>query len=220
MISGQPCFFAAFLVCSLFCSVLATYGTDVSQLTSVDAFTCLKKNGYSFTIVRAYQNGGHTDPNAVQSIKNAWAGGQSHVDAYIFPCVAACANTISAGQQIQATHNFLSGTKYGMLWLDIEGSQYWYSDTAKNVNFIQELVNESKALNITLGIYSSNSQWTPITGSSKAFSTLPIWYAHYENTPNPSYSDWAPFGGWMKPAIKQFKGTTSICGASVDENFY
>ena len=138
----------------------------------------------------------------------------------LYSGVAACANTITASQQIQATHNLLSGTKYGMLWLDIEGSQYWYSDTSKNVNFIQELVNESKALNITVGIYSGNSQWTPITGSSKAFSNLPIWYAHYENTPNPSYSDWVPFGGWASPAIKQFKGTTSICGASVDENFY
>ena len=34
----------------------ATYGVDVSQLVGVDAFKCLKGNGYSFAIVRAYQS--------------------------------------------------------------------------------------------------------------------------------------------------------------------
>jgi len=46
----------------------------------------------------------------------------------------------------------------------------------------------------------------------------PLWYAHYDNSP--SFSDFKAFGGWSKPAIKQFQGTTSICGASVDKNFY
>ena len=78
--------FLVLLVSSVFSAVIATYGTDVSQLTSVDAFSCLKQNGYSFTIVRAYQAGGHTDPNAVQTMQNAWKGGQNYVDAYIFPC--------------------------------------------------------------------------------------------------------------------------------------
>jgi len=30
-----------------------------------------------------------------------------------------------------------------------------------------------------------------------------LWYAHYDN--NPSFSDFSPFGGWSKPAIKQVR---------------
>lgn len=43
-------------------------------------------------------------------------------------------------------------------------------------------------------------------------------YAHYDN--NPSFSDFEPFGGWSRPAIKQFAGDKSVCGAGIDENYY
>jgi len=68
------------------------------------------------------------------------------------------------------------------------------------------------------GIYSSNSQWTPIMGGSTAFSKYPLWYAHYDYKDN--FSDFSPFGGWSKPNIKQYQGTTSLCSASVDLNYY
>ncbi len=45
-----------------------------------------------------------------------------------------------------------------------------------------------------------------------------LWYAHYDN--NPSFSDFRSFGGWNKPAIKQYAGDKSVCGAGVDLNYY
>jgi hypothetical protein len=74
----------------------------------------------------------------------------------LFPCPT-CGN---AAGQVQQVVNYLSshGTRYGMLWLDIEGPQYWYKDQATNRNFFAELVNEAKALGVHLGIYSSESQ--------------------------------------------------------------
>lgn len=89
-------FVLAFIVCvALFSSAFATYGVDVSQATSSSSFSCMKSNGYSFAIVRVYQSSGHTDPNGPTTIANAWAGGMSHVDGYIFPCYS-CGNP--AGQ--------------------------------------------------------------------------------------------------------------------------
>jgi len=35
----------------------------------------------------------------------------------------------------------------------------------------------------------------------------------------PSFEDFQPFAGWTKPAIKQYAGTTSFCGASVDRSW-
>lgn len=43
-------------------------------------------------------------------------------------------------------------------------------------------------------------------------------YAHYDNVE--SFSDFSPFGGWSHPSIKQYKGTTGICGTSIDYDFY
>lgn len=43
-------------------------------------------------------------------------------------------------------------------------------------------------------------------------------YAHYDG--KPSFSDFRPFGGWSKPAIKQYAGDKTECGAGVDLNYY
>ena len=46
-------------------------------------------------------------------------------------------------------------------------------------------------------------EWPSIFGSSfTAFSDLPLIYAHYDNVP--SFYDFTPYGGWEKPAGKQF----------------
>ena len=45
---------------------------------------------------------------------------------------------------------------------------------------------------------------------------------HYESPPNPTFSDFSPFGGWTKPSIKQFGDGDvppgDLCGISVDNN--
>lgn len=108
--------------------------------------------------------------------------------------------------------------KVGMLWIDVEGTQYWGSNQASNTDFISRITNRGKSKGVSMGIYTSYSQWSPITGNSHALSSFPLWYPHYDN--NPSYSDWSSFGGWSKPSIKQYHGTTSVCSASVDLNYY
>jgi len=224
-------------VCALLfvSATLATYGVDVSQRTYTSNFQCLKSNGYSFAIVRVYQSNGQCDGNGPYTINDAWSGGMSHVDGYIFPCYS-CGNpsgqidaTISCLQahklsfMPRAEREAYNGTEpigatYGMLWLDIEGTQYWSSSTSNNVNFVSSMVNQAAARGVHLGIYSSASQWNPIMGGSTKFSYLPIWYAHYDN--NPSFSDFSSFGGWTKPAIKQYAGDATVCSSGVDKNYY
>eukprot|EP01038_Epipyxis_sp_PR26KG_P010203 gene10203-13727_t len=217
----------------LIASSIAYHGVDVSQLTSASSFSCLKSNGYSFAIVRVYCSSGKTDSNGPASINNAWSGGMNYVDGYIFPCYS-CGNpekqmddTISYLASHDIKPRYLNGTKneeanlgasYGMLWIDVEGTSYWSSSTSNNVDFIKRMAAEGKSRGLSIGIYTSNSQWSPITGGSTALSSYPLWYPHYDN--KDSFSDFSPFGGWSKPAIKQYIGTTSICSASVDKNYY
>ena len=71
--------------------VSAYHGVDVSQRTYSSSFSCLKSSGYSFAVVRVYQSNGQPDPNGPYTIEDAWTGGMSYVDGYIFPCYS-CGN--------------------------------------------------------------------------------------------------------------------------------
>ena len=190
-------------------------GVDVSQLQSVSSFSCLLSNGYTFVIPRCYTSVGSPDPNVASTVANARAAGISNVGVYMFPCPTCSASPQS---QVQQAVNNLNdnGVQYNVFWLDIEGPQYW-SSVSYNQQFFAGLISELQALGITIGVYTSASQWNPIMGGSTAGSPFPLWYAHYDN--NPSFSDFSPFGGWTKPSLKQYNGDLSICGAGVDVNW-
>jgi hypothetical protein len=74
-----------------------------------------------------------------------------------------------------------------------------------------------------VGIYCSQSQWLGIIGNGvycNVFTSLPVWYAHYDNQPN--FDDWPThqFGGWVQPTMKQYAGSTRLCGITVDLSYY
>eukprot|EP01113_Clastostelium_recurvatum_P011213 TRINITY_DN1566_c0_g1_i1.p2 TRINITY_DN1566_c0_g1~~TRINITY_DN1566_c0_g1_i1.p2 ORF type:complete len:108 (-),score=17.85 TRINITY_DN1566_c0_g1_i1:62-385(-) len=105
-----------------------------------------------------------------------------------------------------------------MIWLDIEGpGTYWGSNQAANQNFIGALAAEGAKLGYKIGVYTSASQWSPIVGSWSGLSSLPVWYAHYDNTQN--FNDFKPFGGWSHPYAKQFADGPAVCGVGADHNY-
>ena len=110
--------------------VSGVYGVDFSTAFSTATLSCIKSKGYTYVIPRGYRSSGSVDPNISYNIKNSWAAGFKYVDAYIFPCYS-CGN--GAGQ-VQALVSKLrnDGAKFGMIWLDIEGTQYWSSNQANN----------------------------------------------------------------------------------------
>jgi len=86
---------------------------------------------------------------------------------------------------------------------------------------LTEIINRIKSKGKVPAIYASKYMWQTIFGSFGACPSVAsqqLWYAHYDGVP--SFSDFAPFGGWTKPAIKQYQGDTTLCGAGVDKNFY
>jgi hypothetical protein len=54
-----------------------------------------------------------------------------------------------------------------MLWFDIEGSQYWSSSQAQNQAFFNDMVAAGRAAGIAMGVYTSESQWTPVGGGGE-----------------------------------------------------
>jgi len=111
-------------------------------------------------------------------------------------------HTVQAKHPVEGTLKDVAVTAtVGMLWIDVEGTQYWSSSPSANVNFIQGMVDEGNNRGVVLGIYTSNSQWSPIAGGSTQFSGYPLWYPHYDNWA--SFGDFSSFGGWSWPAMTQ-----------------
>jgi len=135
---------------------------------------------------------------------------------------------------------------YGRVWLDIEGpGLYWGSDHSANANFIQELLSTAASLHLDVGIYTSASQWIPIVGSWTGGAAYPLWCtwctvclravivysqaqrprvspccadANYDGEEN--FDDFRPFNGWTSPHIKQYSGSGSECGMTVDLDWF
>lgn len=120
----------------------------------------------------------------------------------------------------------ISGSLYGMVWIDVEtnpssGCSWSGHDAASNCQFVTDIVNRIKSKGKTPGIYATAYMWQTIFGGRNAcpgVASQQLWYAHYDGSP--SFSDFGSFGGWSKPAIKQYQGDTTLCGAGVDKNFY
>mmetsp|Transcript_6541 Transcript_6541/g.4910 ORF Transcript_6541/g.4910 Transcript_6541/m.4910 type:complete len:141 (-) Transcript_6541:50-472(-) len=140
----------------------------------------------------------------------------------MFPC-----RGVSATDQANSFYSQVNKNNFGTVWVDVEinpsSGCSWYSySSSSNCSFLKELVNALKAYGKPVGIYSSVYQWEESMGSRYACTDVasgtPLWYASWNG--QQSFSDWSAFGGWSSPAMKQYKGDTTLCGAGVDLNAY
>lgn len=198
----------------------ATYGVDISSALSSTVASCFASAGLTYIIPRGYRSSGSVDTNVCTSITTAASAGIKTRDVYMFPCPT-CSKTAAA--QMSELVTYLNAncksTWSGRVWLDIEGTQYWSSSTTTNQNWYKALVDSCSTYGVTCGVYSSSSQWSALFGSTSFTygSSLPLWYAHYDN--NPSFSDFSSFGGWSSPHAKQYAGDTTQCNLGVDKNY-
>jgi len=213
--------FCLFLVLGTCVQVsVCALGVDVFDTINSTAFSCLKSNGYSFAVVRCWQNlvnVGRPDPNCVSSIQSAWAGGLQNVDVYLFPCFECGYPKAQVSTMVDwLTYNNLT---YTTVWLHVEGpGTYWGSNQANNSAFFDDLLEECYEWGLTLGVYSSAPNWNAIFGEKyTAAKTDLLWYAN--NNGEQNFNDFTPFGGWTKPAVKQYTNSTSVCGVHAGLNF-
>lgn len=73
------------LVLAFICCFNCTFGVDVSQLFSVENYTCMKNSNITFAVARGYCSFGGMDTHAVASLTNIKAAGLK-ADTYMFPC--------------------------------------------------------------------------------------------------------------------------------------
>jgi GH25 family lysozyme M1 (1,4-beta-N-acetylmuramidase) len=197
-------------------AVFAVDGGDVAG--DAGSFSCVKEHGWEFMITRSYHNFGTPDPSAGQNIRNAKAAGIQYNDVYHFPCAMR-----DAAGQVQSDINAV-GRIFGTMWFDIETnpdpSCAWSGSHTDNCNFLGEMIAAGHAAGIRMGVYASPYMWSSIMGGCTigADKGLPLWYAHYDGSR--SFGDYSSFGGWSKPAMKQYWDSVGICGINADANWY
>lgn len=190
---------------------------DYSQYFSTDLMKCLRNNGFVSAIPRGYQSLGRVDPNMAANVANARAAGFSYVDVYAFPCPT-CGN--AAGQFNELWNAFIAKkVNIGMVWFDIEGTEYWGNGQAASQLFAKQWLDAAARNGAKIGIYSSKYQWNSIFGTNFSIgSNYPMWYAHYDG--DATCRSFSPFGGWNKPTMKQYIGDTVMCGGGIDISSY
>ncbi len=102
----------------------------------------------------------------------------------------------------------------GRIWLDAEDEPEGRTPAALHALLTDAL---SACGDFPCGIYTAAWWWDPAMGASTAFSNHPLWYAHYDNSPNTATWSWQSFGGWATPAAKQYD-ERYLCGIDVDLN--
>uniref|UniRef100_A0A6U1XB29 Lysozyme n=1 Tax=Vannella robusta TaxID=1487602 RepID=A0A6U1XB29_9EUKA len=213
------------IVLSFSSASFATKGFDLSYYqgdVSSSDFSCLKSNGYDFGIIEATKGSQATLNPYISSVVSNARKHIKNIDVYIFPDTSHSASSLM--------NSFIKDLKKdgvltnNMIWMDIEGTQYWSGSCSNNQKWLKEAINTINGLytgcghSTCVGIYTSESQWSPIMCNTSEFSNHQLWYAHYDG--KASFSDFKAFGGWTKPNMKQYQGTTNICNTQIDKDYY
>ncbi len=146
-----------------------------------------------------------------KQLEAALAGGMS-IDAYVYLYWR-----FDVADQLRTALQTVAGLPVGWLWLDCEDAATGLAPEVV-VSLIDEAVRACGER--PHGIYTGRWWWGPATGDSTAFSHLPLWHAEYSSGPEflPDFDGFRPYGGWTRPVMWQFQGTTQLCGVGVDLN--
>ena len=195
---------------------VAKMGFDISAFIGpVNCFQDLAAAGHSYMIIEL-QSTKVWNKDLIYNINAARAAGINDIDVYLFP-----QKDRTGEEQVATAIKFLLDNKveFNRFWIDIEEQKYWFDTCDENAKFLQDMINS--ALDYLpqerVGIYTSAHYWEPMFCSSTAFSGFQLWWPRYNY--KPTMDDFVPFGGWQKPVMKQYQGTTKLSCASIDLNW-
>ncbi|MHB8872834.1 MAG: GH25 family lysozyme [Myxococcaceae bacterium] len=159
--------------------------------------------------VRHWISGTQNPEVTRQQLKMAVDHGMT-VDGYVF---LFWDNDMAA--QVEKAVETLAGFPIGRLWLDAEEDQ---RGGVPSVARLQQAVDACNAKSpYPCGIYTGRGFWQTFLGDSKQFASLPLWYARYNGIRTLSSWPGEKFGGWDKPAAKQYAEEV-LCGVGPDKN--
>ncbi|HEX5480875.1 MAG TPA: GH25 family lysozyme, partial [Dehalococcoidia bacterium] len=185
---------------------------DVSNWTgeiSGEQARCLAGGGVELVIC-----GTQAREIARQQIAAA-VGAEMRVEAYVILRWPQTASDGSTGAQVRAARETIAGLSAGRLWVDCE--QYLSLPTpppGRTVEHIREAVAACDGM--ACGIYTSRYWWRTATGDTVEFAQLPLWDARYVARDGDPVPPFAPYGGWARAVMTQWRANVTVCGMNVD----
>jgi hypothetical protein len=107
----------------------------------------------------------------------------------------------------------MAGFPVARYWQDYEDEIEGYT-TDEVVAHMRAAVAECYRQGVAAGIYTRRGWWEANTNGCTDFAHLPLWDAFYDGVPNFNY--FQPYGGWTEPYMKQYTGTESVGGQTLD----
>lgn len=190
-------------------------GVDFSQWggdLAPQTVECWKNEGVRFAIVQ-YSSRIH------QHLQTLVTSGGINLEAYVYLYWNTSPWNQTPQDRTESALRLIQGFPVQRLWLDAEDTTHPYREDQ-----LRECVALCEAAGVPTGIYTGSWWWRPQTNNSSAFAHLPLWHAEYLQSgtarPNfrPDFGAFQPYGGWTRPLIWQYQGTTMLCGHSVDLN--
>lgn len=190
---------------------MSNYG---GELTAAEA-ACFKEAGYGLVII-----GTQRREAARQQLRAAVEAGLS-VEAYVYLWWGG-----DVREKVQAALDLCSGFPIRRLWLDCEDNGEGAPGVPAAGSGFTPAIAEGKIraglaacseAGVASGLYSAAWWWRPAMEDSQAFADQAWWVAFYDGLDDPTM--WGPpFAGILQPLMKQYQGTTTVCGQSVDLN--
>ncbi|CAI2354440.1 unnamed protein product [Caenorhabditis sp. 36 PRJEB53466] len=206
----------------------ASYGNavDFSVPTSAAMMTCLKKAKYQTVFVRGFApaGSGSFDMNSVGTIRNAYSAGLG-IEVYMTPQPV---SSYQGYQQLDILYNGLTqnGITVRSVWIQVTSPANWLKDTTANINFINSIVSRAKQYGLTVGIYTSQYDWSQITNNwSTLSSDTLLWYwnvlgSGVSGETKANFDDFRAFGSFKKASVKQYAQMESVCQLTVNRDVY
>uniref|UniRef100_A0A914WGM6 Lysozyme n=1 Tax=Plectus sambesii TaxID=2011161 RepID=A0A914WGM6_9BILA len=213
-------------------SVKASFGLaiDTNIATSTGTFSCYRSSYNVLTaFIRIYKpdNGGSVDPNGATNVQNANNAGLG-VEVYITPSPT---SSKQGYQQLDEAYNYVTshGVNVKSVWLQVTSPINWGSNTQNNANFIYSFLARAQQRNLGVGIYTNSYDWAQITNGWTGWTSVAggvnLWYWHVTATgpsgqTSQNFNDFASFGGWNNPVVKQYGQSINMCGNMVNADVY
>lgn len=153
---------------------------------------------------------------ARRQLQTSLAGGLE-IDAYRF-----CYWNSNIESTLRLVASAIAGLPIGRVWLDFEDEDaplVGYTTQELVCAWIQNCLDVADRIwgRERVGVYTARWWFNPWTGGSTRFSDRTLYVAEYDGDPSLRFT---PFGGWTRAAMKQYQGSTSLCGYTVDRNYY
>jgi len=189
-------------------------GVDISNWTAVPSqarLDCWWLAGVRFVIV-----GTQRQEPAASQLAALHADGRFQVELYFYPYY-------NPADRERVDRALAFAHQYGLsrIWDDVE----WNDDEGPRpgpevvLPALRSRRIHIEAAGIGYGIYSGEPYWKTMAGNTSEFGEVPLWHAWYFNDGHvPDFSAYRPYGGWSRPLIWQYKGSTDLCGLNVDLN--